>query len=238
MMTKSTLALVALAIASMPTHAAIVASTDFNGRTLPSSNTAGNLNWSLDGVDDPGDMSALNEGGSPQALFNTTTLVQNIFIPGINTGNGNTFWTTDVSVTVSSGFAVTLTDVTFNYYAVNGGQAQNVDRKSDFTITLIDPSSSVVEAVTIADVVNGTSQDPGGVGTAVSVPFSIPRALSDPGTYTIQIKGGDFIGDNETGNHTGIDDLSINGDVTVIPEPSALLLGGLGFLALLRRRRA
>ena len=62
-------------------------------------------------------------------------------------------------------------------------------------------------------------------------------ALSDPGTYTLRIKGGDFLGLDESGNHTAIDNLSINGTFTAVPEPSAALLGGLGLLALLRRRR-
>jgi hypothetical protein len=60
--------------------------------------------------------------------------------------------------------------------------------------------------------------------------------LSAPGTYTLRIKAGDFLGADEAGNHTAIDNLSING-IVAVPEPSAALLGGFGFLALLRRRR-
>ena len=139
-------------------------------------------------------------------------------------------------LTVAAGSTVTLTDVSFNYWAVSGGQAQNVNRRSDFTVTLSDPSDAVLDAVTIADVVNGNGVSPG-AGTPVPVPFTAPIPLG-AGTYTLEIKGGDFTGANETGNHTGIDDLVINGDVGVIPEPSALLLGGLGVFALVRRRRA
>jgi len=226
----------ALALAAAPVHAAVVASTTFDGQTI-AGNEASNLGWSLNGVADPGSMFGFNSTGGNQNLFNANALTQNIFIPGINTGNGNTFWTTNVSLTVAAGFAVTLTDVSFDYWSVNGGQAQNVDRRSDFTITLLDPSSAVVEAVTVPDILNGTGANPG-AGTPTPVAFSTPHALTAPGTYTLEIKGGDFTDFNETGNHTGIDNLSINGNVTVIPEPSVLMLGGLGLLGLMRRRRA
>lgn len=191
-------------------EAETIAATNFDGRTLPSSNTASNLNWTLNGVEDPGDMAAFRDGGGAQALFDANSTVQNIFAPGINTGNGNTFWTTEVALAVAEGASVTLTDVSFDYWAINGGQVQNVNRRSDFTVTLIDPSLSEVEAVTVADVLNGTSASPG-AGTPVSVTFTSPVPLTDPGTYTVVIKGGDFTGSNETGNHTAIDNLSING---------------------------
>jgi hypothetical protein len=45
------------------------------------------------------------------------------------------------------------------------------------------------------------------------------------------------LGNDETGNHTGIDNLSINGIVAVIPEPSALALLGLGLMGVIVRRR-
>jgi hypothetical protein len=190
-------------------HADTIVATDFDGQII-SGNEASGLNWTLSGVDDPGSLSASNAGGGSQNLFNGNSLTQSIFIPGVNTGNGNTFWTTGVSLTVAAGSTVTLTDVTFDYWSVNGGQAQNVDRRSDFTVTLIDPSAAVIEAVTVADVLNGTGANPD-AGTPVTLTFSTPRDLSAPGTYTLEIKGGDFTGFNETGNHTGIDNLSING---------------------------
>ena len=124
-------AMVGLAITTTSANADIVASTDFNGRTA-TDNVASDLNWTTNGVDDPGTMSASIFGGGAQNLFDGTTLTQNSFTPGINTGNGNTSWVTTVNLTVSSGSTVTLDDVSFGYWAINGGQAQNVDRLSDF----------------------------------------------------------------------------------------------------------
>jgi hypothetical protein len=212
--------------------AAVIASTTFDGQTQ-TGNTASNLNWTLNGVDDPGDMSAFNATPAAQNLFSGNPLVQNMFAPGINTGNGNTFWTTTVNLTVASGSIVTLTDVTFDNWSVNGGQNQNVNRNNEFTVTLVNPSAITLDAVTIADSLSGTAA---GVPT-VTATFTAPITLADPGTYTLEIKGGDFTGFNETGNHTAIDNLSINGDVTVIPEPSSVFLSGLGIFALLFRRR-
>ena len=222
-------------LAAGSASAVTLASTSFDGRVLTTvtttNDTASSLNWTLNGLEDPGNMSAFNAAASGQTIFDANSLTQNIFAPGLNTGNGNTFWTTSINLTVSAGSAVSLTDITFNYVAVNGSQAENVNRLSDFTVTLRNPSSAVVGSVTVPDVNGGTAAGQ----PLVTATFSSAIALSDPGTYTLEIKGGDFIGFNETGNHTAIDNLSING--TVVPEPSALLLSGIGLLALFRRRR-
>lgn len=228
---KSLLSLAALPmLVAGSAHAATIASTDFNDSVFVGGNIKSNLNWTLNGLDDPGDMAALNEFALGQPLFDGNAFVQDIFIPGLNTGNGNTFWTTDVSLTVATGFSVTLTDVTFNSVSVNGSQAENVNRQNDYTLTLIDPSSNIVEEITIADTLAGT------VAGQPLVTFDfVDVALTVPGTYTLRIKGGDFTGANETGNHTGIDNLSINGIVT--PEPGSIALLGLGGLMIVRRRR-
>ena len=195
-----------------------LAFTDFNDSTIGgSSNVKATLNWTLDGLEDPGDMAALNAGGSAQVLFDSNAFVQDIFIPGLNTGNGDTFWTTDVPITVAAGSSVTLTDVTLNSISVSGGQAENVDRRNDYTVTLIDPSAVTVEDITIADTVAGTNAGQ----PLVTFDFT-DVALSDPGTYTLRIKGGDFTGAGETGNHTGFDNLSINGVVTTAGGPNAV----------------
>lgn len=212
--------------------AVTLASTSFDGRVLSPVNTATGLNWVLNGLEDPGNMAALNAAAAPQTIFDGA-FVANMFAPGLNTGNGNTFWTTSVALTVSSGSSVTLTDVTFDYWSINGGQSQNVNRQSDFTITLLDPSAASAASVDIVDSISGTAA---GV-PLVTATFTSPIALTAPGTYTLVIKGGDFAGNDETGNHTAIDNLSINGTLSAVPEPSSALLAGLGLLAMLRRRR-
>ncbi len=245
-MTRSKTLIYSVAIAvslfaAAKTHADILAETDFNDSTIGgSSNIKTNLNWSVNGLGDPGDMAAKNAGGSNQALFNGNGFVQDIFIPGINTGNGNTFWTTDISLTVAAGFDVTLTDVTFDSVSVSGGQAENVNRRNDYTAFLLSPSAVELDQVTVADTLAGT-----GAGQPLVTLDLADTLLSDPGTYTLRIKGGDFAGNNETGNHTGLDNLSINGTIerqqVAVPEPASvaiwsmlgLCLAGYGY----RRRR-
>lgn len=227
---------IALSAAStLPCSAAVIASTDFDGRVLNPSNTATELDWVTNGVADPGNMSAfLANGTTAQALFDNNALVQNMFAPALNTGNGNTFWNTSVNLTVLSGATVSLESVSFDYWAISGSAVQNVNRRADFVVTLFDPSAASVGEVS-DNVINGTGVA-SGAGTPVSLVFSSPINLTAPGTYTLRIRGGDII-NNETGNHTAIDNLSINGTVGVIPEPSSLALSALGFFGLMRRRR-
>jgi hypothetical protein len=203
-----------LTLLVIPATADVIASTNFDGRTLTEVNTANDtatgLNWVVNGILDPGNMTSLNATGGPLALFNTAGKVtENMFAPAINTGNGNTFWTTSINLTVAPGSTVTLTDVTFDNWSVNAGQDQNVNRRSDFTITLLDPSGASIDTVELADSLSGTAA---GIPT-VTIPFTTPIALPAAGTYKLVIKGGDFAGTDETGNHTAIDNFIINGTV-------------------------
>lgn len=228
-------------LASGSASAASLASTNFNGRTVGGTNnsTASNLNWTLNGLDDPGSMKALNAGGADQAIFDGTAFVQNIFAPGLNTGNGNTFWTTDISITVAAGFNVTLTDLTFNSISVNGGQVENVNRRNDYTAFLFDPSSALLTEITVGDTAAGNGGGGGPAGQPL-VTLDFDDTVLGAGTHTLRIKGGDFVPPDETGNHTAIDNLSINGTAeiaSVIPEPSTLLLSAFGSLVLALRRK-
>ena len=79
-----------------------IASTTFDGQTL-NGNTASDLGWTLNGVEDPGEMSAfVHDSGNAQNLFNSNDFNQNQFAPQINVGNGNTWWRTSVNLTVSA----------------------------------------------------------------------------------------------------------------------------------------
>lgn len=221
--------LLSLLICSPAAGSAIIASTDFDGRSFISPNTAGNLNWVVNGIADPGDISVIRtDNNNPVGLFGANALVQNIFAPALNTGNENTSWITEIPLTPLPGSIVPVREVRFDFWAINAGQVQNVDRWSDFVVTLLDPSSNVLESVSIENVVNGTGVSPG-AGTPVSLPFNTD--LTGPGSYTLRIEGGNIFA-NYTGNHTAIDNLAI---ITPEPGTGALLL--LGILGILRRRR-
>lgn len=233
MMTRKLLAVTGLAAAScftLSAQGAVLASTDFDSSTA-AGNTKSNLNWTLNGLNDPGDMSATQFAGGSINMFDANAFVQDIFIPGLNVGNTNSSWETDIAITVAAGFNVTLTDVTFNSVSVSGGQAENVNRRNDYRVTIFNPANAQVATAEQADVSAGT-----GAGQPL-VTLDFADVVLGAGTYTLRIRGGDFLGANETGNHTGLDNLSINGDVSVIPEPSSLALLAIGGLAIARRRR-
>jgi len=232
MKTNLAITIAGLALIPASAHAIVIAGTNFDARAVGVNPfPVSNLNWDTNGVDDPGDMNA-TVGGNPKTLFAANVLVQNMFAPAENLGNNNSVWLTTVDLTVSAGSTVTLEDVTFDYWAISGAQAQNVNRNADFRIILLNPSDVVVETVSFT-IANGATP---GVGTLATATFT-PVALTLPGTYTLQIETGDIV-NNHTGNHVGIDDLSINGTVSVAPEPSSTALLGLGgILAILRRRR-
>jgi hypothetical protein len=168
-----------LTLLTSPATGDVIASTSFDGRTLTEVNTANDTATGLNWV------------------------VNGVLDPG------NTFWTTSINLTVAPGSTVTLTEVTFDNWSINAGQDQNVNRRSDFTITLFDPSGTVLDTVDLLDSLSGTAA---GVPTE-TIPFTTPIALDAVGTYKIVIKGGDFAGNDETGNHTAIDNLFINGTV-------------------------
>lgn len=193
----------------------VIAFTSFDGKEIDPGNgaTATNLNWTLNGVEDPGDMRVVRvEGdgsdGPAINLFDGNDFVRNIFAPGINTGNGNTSWRTAVSLTPTPGTKLVVTDVTLDYWPVSGAQVENVNRRSDFTASLFDPSGTLLTEVTVPDVLAGT-----GIGSPAEVvlTFDGPVELTGSGPYLLKIRGGDFTEINETGNHTAIDNLSING---------------------------
>ena len=210
----------------------VIASTNFDGRVLSPTNTATALNWTVSGVSDPGNIAAFRANGTTaQPLLDNTSLTQNMFAPALNTGNDNTFWIADVALTPTAGSTISVTDVTFDYLALGGGGTQNPDRPAGFDVTLFSPSSVSLGTI-FAQADNGTNTS-SGVGTTVTLTFASSIALSESGTYTLRIRGGDITPVNATGNHTGIDNLTING----IPEPSSAVIGVLGLLALLRRRR-
>ena len=237
----SWIAAAVFAAAAGPADAVVIASTHFNGRTLGTSlvtnDTASGLTWVTNGVSSPGNLSARQWGGAGQALFNSTSLTQNMFAPALNVGNAgddNTrSWTTTIGLTVLPGQLVSLETVSFDYWAISGTGIQNPARDSDFVVSLFGPDAVFLDSVSAEDISNGATA---GVGTPVLLTFGAPIALTEAGTYTLRIRAGD-IDNSATGNHTAIDNLSINGTVTPVPEPSSSLWALAAAALMFRRRR-
>ena len=138
-----------------------------------------------------------------------------------------------VTISAAPGKFLDLTSVTFGFNANNNNDLAG----GAFTSTAV--LSSSVNGFGTA--ITGTNTSRTAAGLNESTPFT-PTAtfdLSAPAynnLTTITFRLSTFDSHNDNGRLSRFDDFTLNGDV--IPEPSTALLGGLGLLALLRRRRA
>jgi hypothetical protein len=221
-----------------------LAGVDFDGRTrttvTTNNDTASPLNWSTDGVADPGSLTAVPNqaltNGFAQfeanGLFQTGN-TQDAFVPDLNIHNEGSFYV-DIPLEVTAPGGVIVTGVSLTGIITNnGGAFQGVAREADYFAEVLDSGDNVLGS----DFVNGQNafqQNAGPVPTTqVDLDFG-SVALDSGSTYTVRL----YVGaDGElVGNNAGFDNLEIIG--TVVPEPGTGILGALaGFLLLGRRRR-
>lgn len=206
-------------------NAAIVASTDFTGRTVTGL-VVSDITWTTLGVDDPGDLTAINESpGTLPGIFDTANTAGH-FAPDKNTGNEGP-WSVDIPLVVAAGFtSITLESVDLDWqHFTNSGAFQGPARSVDWTVTVTGSLSGLLDTITALNVT--------GVSGIETLTFGSPLVLPATESYLVNINA---TGSNGTGNNSGLDALAINGSATV-PEPSTILLGAFGFLVLLRRLR-
>jgi len=130
------------------------------------------------------------------------------------------------TLTIPIGVFVDFTVISFSYGNVRGDTSP-----ANFTVT------STVSGGTFAPQ-NVWTHTAGTFDGTASMTLG-GNFLSDLTNRTITFTFTDSAGGNNNTLtlHTFIDNLTLTGTSTVIPEPSAALLGGLGMLALLRRHR-
>jgi hypothetical protein len=214
-----------LSAMALTSHAAVILSTDFSGRTV-SGTTASNITWTTDGVSDPGSSLTVDNvvlethNGN---LFNTANAAGH-FAPANNVGNGG-IWETSFTINVT-GAPIQLSDIELGWNNFTGaGAFQNTLRSVQYTVTVLgNTSATTVSGSFISDLVLGVA---GGYTNSIALPITIDS--SESWTFTIRAEEGieDF------GNNTGLNSITLN----AIPEPTITLLGCLGLLALLRRQR-
>ncbi len=135
------------------------------------------------------------------------------------------------TVTAEPGFQLNLTQLSFNYFATRGAP-----RSLDYTETLYVRTSADGFA---ADLSGNYSLNPfTSNGTVQSASFDLSGA-SFQGLGSLEVRIYQVINDtvNEFNDISRTDNVLLQGSVAAIPEPSAVLLGILGSLLLLRRRR-
>ena len=227
-LTISTLVIVGILLISSVASASSIASTDFNGRTV-SGATASNLNWNLNGVASPGNLTV----NSPDGLFDTAA-AQNRFAVNRNLQNeGN--WMFDVALNVLSGNDIDLGLTTLDAFIFNNsGNLQTVSRDLDLKFSLLDSSFSLLTEKSVLNIYAGT----GSVTQPQNVFFDFTgNTLTSGDMYYLRLTA---FGQGY-GNNAGIDNLVINGELAPapVPEPSTIILlgSGLAGLAWFNRRR-
>jgi alpha-tubulin suppressor-like RCC1 family protein len=177
----------------------VILSTDFTGRTV-SGKTASGIPWTVGGVQDPGDLTWVLEGGGPAgtSLFDTAN-AQGHFAPDLNIGNEGP-WSVMIPLTLTIP-QLQVDDVVLDWqHFNNSGDFQTEDRSADWTIRATGSTSGLIGSVTTANV-NAIS----GVETLA---FTPPLVLTNAETYQLKIS---VTGSNPTGNNTGLSGLTING---------------------------
>ena len=210
-------------------QAATILSTDFDGRTV-SGTTASNLNWTTNGVSDPGNLTA------DFNLFDTPA-TQDLFAVQRNLHNEGP-WTVDIPVVVNSQ-EIELDEITLDASIFTGaGTSQLNSRDFDLTIDLLDSTQTNVLATdSVVD------QFPNSVGSSIPNPSPLPFVFDFTGN-TLQANTTFFLrltaSGEGPGNNGGIDNLVVSGNIvsesSTIPEPSTII--GLGALATFAIRRS
>lgn len=138
-------------------------------------------------------------------------------------------------VSADSGLTLDLSSITLDWaWAANaaGNWTSSLDvQTSTDGISFATVAGSFRSAST-GDVVQGnTDYFTGGQGLEIDM-----SSLANAESYYIRIRSADTTTNNSHAPNL-FQNITLDGEVVVIPEPSAALLGGLGLLALLRRRR-
>jgi hypothetical protein len=241
---KLILSAVAAVFASVgSSHAAVLWTTTFSGTV----NTAGNASRTITNTP---------SGSFTDTLATTTSALTrsstggNFFLTG--TGNGFTNYNPNQNVDNAAGAGwntifdfgagtqtISLSDVTFNILRFNSGGAtqiadasvRNVNISAEYTLN----GGGSWTALAAAQLVNLTNSVIGNVNIPLNYALGTPVTV-DLATNDFRIRYTVLNDNANVGAYNGITSMVFNG--SVVPEPSVALLGGLGLLGLLRRRRA
>lgn len=207
------------------TAATVIASTDFDGRTVNAA-TAENLTWIVNGVADPGSLTATD------SLFDTTDAA-NRFAVAHNLSASP--WTVDILLTVLAGQHIDLGLVNLDAFEFNNaGALQTQERQLSLNMKLYDSTATELDSVDKLNIY--TTANVGAPAQPEDVSFDFTgNTLSASGVYTLRLTA---FNDGD-GNNAGIDNLVVNGDLVNVPEPATIALFGLGLVGIgLRRRKA
>ena len=226
------LAAAASALISLPAQAAVLASYNFSTSVAPTTTaanlTAGSFTFATGFTTNTG------YSGTGQNIFARVTATTGSTLAGAITANQYV----KVTIDADAGFALNLTSLTVDLgYSLDG-----VAVPTGIGVNLGASVFSSVGGFTAPAVLatqTFTAANQGATGILyqnVNIDLTAPayQGLSSPIEFRIYFYDS-VTGSSPTQPIHRVDNFTLNG--AVIPEPSAALLGGLGLLALLRRRR-
>lgn len=214
---------------------AVIASTDFDGREV-SGTTASNLNWAVNGVSNPGNLTVMDVTSGlsqPLGLFNTAN-AQNLLAVDRNiaiAGNGEGFWYVDITLDVGAA-PISLSSLSLDAYIFNNdGVFQPKNRDLDMTVAVYDSSDNLLATNTVLDIFVDNNLAPT-IPQPKTFDLSSAPLLAAGSGYYVRITA---FSNGVNGNNAGFDNLVIRG--TLVPEPGAVAVWSLLGLCVLATRR-
>jgi hypothetical protein len=206
----------AVFLSATATHAAVILSTDFDGRSV-SGATASNITYVIDGVQKPGNWTAVPNDAGSVSLFNTTDAT-NRFAVADNPAN----WTVTLPIILAAGVdSIVLDDIvlTVESFTNSGASKAGTDTATANYVTVElwneTTSTQIVQQQLgqatgpLRSLWTGTSTDFDGIALAAGSDYSI--RLNTAGSVS--------------GNNTGFREFTVNG-VVPVPEPAGLVAAG------------
>lgn len=199
--------------------------------TSPSTHNSGAVNPEFGDIDNHGSSQGIGwstRGNNPDQTFAIVNPIDTYVSFNVAAQGGATLDFSSLSVL--TGIFATLGNTTANDYTLS----YSTDGTNFTTGATILAGTNSGEAATVSG---------GGTDTAtISFDLSGITALQGvTGTASFRLDPVASSGSAENGTSSQragfIDDVIVNADVTVVPEPATTLLGALGLLAMLRRRR-
>lgn len=231
------LACLAMSLACLATtsNAATILGTGFDG-TADSTSMTG-ITWTQTGL-----------AATPSTTLGTTAGLltggntASHLVGNLNIGDTGNPWSFTVAFT-TGGVGIDLTDIDIEGTNFNGSSTwQQNPRSLGYTVDILNASNVVVGNLLGATPEFGSntgtgtnSFDVSGVLRSYQDNFAFASTVSLSANTEYQLRISVYEGTAQAGNFGGINSFSLNGNL--IPEPSTALLGGLGLLFMLRRRR-
>ncbi|MEN8661554.1 MAG: sulfatase-like hydrolase/transferase [Lentimonas sp.] len=194
-----------LLLTALCVRADVLLSTDFSGRTV-SGSTASNISWVVNGFQDPGALTVVNETPGAVAGLFTSSAADGHFAVDKNLHTEGP-WSVSIPLELTVG-SVSLDSIELDWqHFSDTGAAQGVNRIAQWTATVTGSASGQIASVTQA----GANARSG----VLMLNFSSPVDMTNTETWTLRLyveKG------SNSGNNTGLDAVTLNSS---LPLPGA-----------------